>query len=144
MELGQIVLAAQKLVDATAPLVGGRTINLMDTGGVIVASSDRSRIGQFHEGAARVLESREPVRIYPGDAGRYAGAKEGVNLPILRDGRLLGVVGILGDPDRVEETANLLGAYVALALEQAGEARRSALRRAVSYTHLTLPTKRIV
>ena len=129
MKLGQIESVAQELVNATSPLVGGRTINIMDTAGTIIASSDSTRIGSFHPGAAEVLEQKEPVRIYAQDLGRYPGAKEGINLPIQQRGKLLGVVGILGNPDEVADAANLLGVYVGLYLEQATAARHSALRR---------------
>jgi len=129
MKLGQIESVAQEIINATAPLVGGRTINIMDTAGVIIASSDRQRIGTFHQGAAEVLENRAAVRIYPSDLPHYSGAREGVNLPIIKGEKLLGVVGILGNPDEVEDTANLLGVYVGLYLEQAATAQRNTLRR---------------
>ncbi len=129
MELAQIEPIAQEIVNATAPLVGGRTINIMDTSGVIIASSDPKRIGSFHQGAKEVLEHGTPVRIHPEDLSRYPGAKEGVNLPIIKAGELLGVVGILGDPRQVEDAANLLGVYVGLYLDQVATAQRSSLRR---------------
>ncbi|MEM1484038.1 sugar diacid recognition domain-containing protein [Oscillospiraceae bacterium PP1C4] len=129
MKLAQIESVAQEIVNATAPLIGGRTINIMDTAGVIIASSDQQRIGTFHQGAAEVLKNRAPVRIFPSDLPHYSGSREGVNLPIIKGDKLLGVVGILGNPDEVEDTANLLGVYVGLYLEQAATAQRNILRR---------------
>lgn len=129
MKLGQIESVAQEIVNATAPLVGGHTINIMDTNGIIIASSDSERIGSFHQGAAEVLAQRTPVRIFQQDLPRYPGSKEGINLPIIKEGQVLGVVGILGDPRLVEAAANLLGVYVGLYLEQANAAQKSSLRR---------------
>lgn len=128
MKLAQIEPVAQEIVNATAPLVG-HTVNIMDTAGKIIASSDHDRVGSFHQGAAEVLERRTAVRIFPADLPRYPGAKEGVNLPIIKNDKLLGVVGILGNPVEVEAAANLLGVYVGIYLDQASAVRRDLLRR---------------
>ena len=39
---------AQDFVEATSKLVKGRTINIMDRRGCIVASTEKERIGTFH------------------------------------------------------------------------------------------------
>lgn len=109
---------AQELVDAIKPLVGERTIKVMETDGKIVASTDPSRIGVFHSGAAEAAARRSVVRINPGDVKSYPGAREGINLPVIKNGELLGVVGIHGIPDEVERAANLLSACVDLYLDQ--------------------------
>ena len=41
---------AREMVEAVSGMVEGRTINLMDTKGIIVASSDPARVGSFHQG----------------------------------------------------------------------------------------------
>ena len=106
--------SAQEMVDAIAQIVSGRTINIMDQNAMIIASSDPKRIGTFHQGAAEVLASGKPVYIQKDELARYEGAKEGINLPIVLNEKLFGVVGIYGNPDEVgvKDAANLLCIYV--------------------------------
>lgn len=54
---------AQDFVEATSSLVGGRTINIMDREGTIIASTEQERIGTFHQGAAEVIATGKPVLI---------------------------------------------------------------------------------
>lgn len=129
MKYPPIHTVAQEIVDAIKPLVGDRTINIMDTQGIIVASSDPKRIGTFHQGAAEAIASRKVIRISPGQAPDYPGSREGINLPVLKNGEILGAAGIYGIPEEVEQTANLLGVCVGLYLDQLLDARRTQVRK---------------
>ncbi len=103
---------AQDFVEATSALVSGRTINIMDEKGVIIASTEKERIGTFHQGAAEVIATGRPVYISKEDLPRYPGAKEGYNMPIFLKDDLIGVVGIFGCGEEVRDVANLLRVYV--------------------------------
>lgn len=109
---------AQGIVDATSSFVKTRTINIMDTNGIIIASSDKSRIGSLHSGAQEAIKTGRSVEIRPEDVLSYVGAKEGINTPIIHEGRIVGVVGIYGVPNEVRDTASLLSVCVGLYLEQ--------------------------
>ena len=75
-------------------------INIMDESGTIIASTDSIRIGQFHEGAHRLLKYHlKELLVYFDE--EYAGCKKGINLPLVMKEDIIGVVGITGD---VEET----------------------------------------
>lgn len=124
-----IEAVAEDIVNVIKPLIGGRTINIMNIEGVIIASSDPSRVGTFHKGAAAAAARRRVVRISPAEVELYPGAKEGINMPVVKNGELLGVVGIYGVPEEVEQAANLLGACVDLYLNQAQAARKTQLRK---------------
>lgn len=104
---------AKDLVEVTSSLVGGRTINIMNTDGVIIASTDRSRIGSYHQGAIEALRTGKVVCIHRDQLDRYPGAKEGCNMPLRVNGVLIGVVGIYGDPDKIQDVAHLLEVYAA-------------------------------
>ncbi len=52
---------AQQLVQTASTLLNGRIVNIMDTRGIIVASTEAPRIGTRHEGACQVLRTRRPV-----------------------------------------------------------------------------------
>ena len=120
---------AQDIVDATSIFVRTRTINIMDTEGIIIASSDHSRIGTWHAGAAEAIKTGKTVEIKPEEVSRYAGAKQGINSPVVQDGAIVGVVGIYGVPDEVRDTAALLSVCVGLYLKQADRTERKGQRR---------------
>lgn len=111
-------LIAQTIVDKTSPLVKARTINIMDTDGIIIASNDNTRIGQLHSGAKKAAALAQNIEIYPSEVPQYIGAKEGINIPIYKSGQIIGVVGLFGNPDEVGESAALLSTTVTLLLEQ--------------------------
>ena len=54
---------AKELVTLTSDLVGGRTVNIMDTGGIIVASTEAARVGTFHQGAYEAVQTGREVNI---------------------------------------------------------------------------------
>ena len=79
---------ASRLVHTASRLVRGRIVNIMDTDGVIVASSDPARVGTIHEGARKVVRTGRPVAIEKDDVLYYPGAREGYNLPVFSEERL--------------------------------------------------------
>lgn len=109
---------AQDLVQATSRLVSNRIINIMDTNGVIIASTEKHRIGTVHQGACEVIRTGHAVAIEKSDLDHYAGAKEGYNMPIYSEKRIIAVVGIFGNPSEVYDTANLLAAYTSQFIQQ--------------------------
>lgn len=89
---------AREMVEAVSGMVEGRTINLMDTKGIIVASSDPARVGSFHQGAMEAVRTGKMVSITKEQVADYSGAREGCNMPLRVNGTIIGVVGIWGDP----------------------------------------------
>ncbi len=110
--MSEFAKLAQDFVEATSLLVGQRTINIMDQKGIIIASTEKHRIGDFHQGASEVLATGKPVRIKKEDLPRYPGTKEGYNMPIFLNDEIIGVVGIFGCEEEVQSIANLLRVYV--------------------------------
>ncbi|WP_096437788.1 CdaR family transcriptional regulator [Alteribacter populi] len=90
---------AQRIVEE-AEMALGHNINIMDSKGVIIASIDKKRIGTFHEGAKRVLETKHPVTIHPNE--QWQGAKPGGNFPIFFEDHIIGVIGMTGDPQDIQ------------------------------------------
>ena len=101
----------RELVEVTSALVGGRTINIMNTDGVIVASSEHHRVGSYHQGAIEAVRTGKVVNIRKDQLERYPGAREGCNMPLRVNGSIIGVVGIYGDPEEIREVAHLLEVY---------------------------------
>ena len=103
--------AAEELVRATSSLVSGRTINIMNPDGIIIASSDPKRVGTFHFGADQVMHTGRSVNITRSQLPAYPGALEGCNMPLRQNGKIIGVVGITGDPEELQDLAHLLEVY---------------------------------
>ena len=83
-----------QIVDEISQLVK-QNINLMDETGHIIASCDKSRIGDFHYGAYKIItECLDEYYLKKDDKER--GMKQGINLPLELDGEIVGVVGITG------------------------------------------------
>ncbi|MCA1061032.1 helix-turn-helix domain-containing protein [Rossellomorea aquimaris] len=93
-------------------------INIMNASGVIVASTDPSRMNQVHEGALYVLEQKSPLIISEQESGRYHGSKEGINLPIEFLGEMIGVVGVTGSPQELEQFVKIVKVTVEVMLQQ--------------------------
>ena len=115
--MSEFAKLAQDFVEATSLLVGQRTINIMDQKGII-ASTEKHRIGDFHQGASEVPSTGKPVRIKKEDLPRYPGTKEGYNMPIFLNDEIIGVVGIFGCEEEVQSIANLLRVYVTQSFSQ--------------------------
>lgn len=110
---------AQSIVEKTKNLLGKNiNINIMNSMGIIVGSKDKSRIDTFHEGAAEVIRTGKEIEITSEQAGKLEGVKPGVNLPIYLNDKIVGVVGITGEPDEVRPFGQLLKISVEAMLRQ--------------------------
>lgn len=109
---------AQSIVTRTMKIIN-RNINVMDHKGMIIGSGDPSRIGQIHDGAVQVIEKRGKIAIVEDQAKALKGTKPGVNLVIMFQGEIAGVIGITGPPDEVEKYSELVKMGAELTLEQA-------------------------
>ncbi len=96
----------------------GKNINIMDEKGVIIGSGDKSRLNQFHEGAAKVIKEGKKLEIYSKDINHLVGAKPGINLPIEHNNKIIGVVGITGEPDEVSPFGEVIKMTVEMMLQQ--------------------------
>ncbi|TAP28590.1 MULTISPECIES: sugar diacid recognition domain-containing protein [Micrococcaceae] len=118
---------AQKVVDTIAPTIN-RHVNIMNAHGIIIASSDASRVGTLHEGSVQVIRRNEIIRVTQADES--AGTQPGVNLPLRLNDQLCGVVGVTGAPHEVEPLADLIALTVQLLFAQEREHSHSARKAA--------------
>lgn len=81
-------------------------INLFDTTGTIIASTDRSRIGTSHDGARLAISTQNTVSI--DSEHEFKGAKHGINVPVLFNGAPVAVIGITGERSEVEPFGNVI------------------------------------
>ena len=85
-----------------------RNLNVMDTNGMILASGETSRIERIHEGAAFVAKTGEVLWITEDNLSDWHGSKPGVNMPIHFQKKLVGIIGITGNPEDLKEIATLV------------------------------------
>jgi carbohydrate diacid regulator len=89
-------------------------VNIMDDIGLIIGSGDQERIGTYHQGAIKAIEQGKNVSIYNSDGA----AKPGVNIPINFRNKIIGVIGLSGDPAIVEQFAELVRVTAELLINQ--------------------------
>jgi len=106
----------QQLCDSISRELG-YICSFMGTGGVIIASSVRERIGNVHPIAARIMagEMREK-EVTAEEAARSTGMREGVNIGIDVDGERVASFGIAGPLDKVVRLAHVMGKFVTLVM----------------------------
>ena len=78
-------------------------VNIMDERGIIIASRDKKRIGQYHEIAHRLITGTEEMIDTTGMS--FPNVLPGINMIIATGGRREGVVGVTGDPEEVRPVA---------------------------------------
>ncbi|MEU6954030.1 sugar diacid recognition domain-containing protein [Streptomyces sp. NPDC045714] len=113
-------VAAQAIVGDIVDRLGVR-VNVMDGHGVIIAGSDRSRVGSLHEGAPRVPRTGRLFSVTSEEAHALTGTLAGVHLPLRLGDEIVGVVGVSGDPTTVGEIAGAI-ARMAELMERTGAA----------------------
>lgn len=98
---------AEEIVDQTM-LRLHHNINVIGPNGVILASGDKERVDLIHEGAIEVVRTGMPLVIDEKLSGQFHNCKPGINLPIKFHDKIIGVIGITGDPKKLNEIANLV------------------------------------
>lgn len=91
-------------------------INIMNTEGKIIAALDKTRIGSVHKGAVEVLKTGKTLIITSSE--RWEGAQPGVNLPIIFMNQSIGVIGVTGEPEKVENIGELVKMTTELMIKQ--------------------------
>ena len=85
----------------------GQNINIMDTDGVIIASSDAKREGKLHGGALKLIKENLTEVIVESNE-QFPGSKNGINLPVMFEGDVVGVIGITGDVSEVYKYGEII------------------------------------
>ena len=93
-----------------------RDINIMDENGIILASTNPARQGQLHQGALRLIRENLPsLTVWEDNPAE--GVQRGINLPVAIDGRLVGVIGITGEPEEVSLFGDIIKRMTEIMLE---------------------------
>ncbi|KPB56426.1 MULTISPECIES: sugar diacid recognition domain-containing protein [Pseudomonas syringae group genomosp. 2] len=119
---------AQEIVDRAMAILP-RNVNVMDSQGLILGSGEPGRINTRHEGAQLVLANGRVVEIDEQTAKHLKGVQPGINLPLLHDQRLIGVLGITGEPGLLRTYAALVRMTAEMLLGQRHQQAEQQWRR---------------
>lgn len=109
---------AQSIVDETMKTLG-HNINIVDTAGIIIGSGDKRRINAYHPISEQAVAKGEMVITTKEEAKDIKGVKEGVNIPITLNGKIVGAVGITGNPEQILPIAELIKVFIESQLRHA-------------------------
>jgi carbohydrate diacid regulator len=108
---------AESIVNETM-LRLNRNINMMDREGIIIASGNRERIGERHAGASEAIRRNTTIAIDATNVHEWQGALHGINMPISFRDRVIGAIGITGEPVDISEFAELVRMTTEMMIEQ--------------------------
>jgi carbohydrate diacid regulator len=97
---------ANYIVQEISKIIGEK-LNIMNGDGVIIASSDISRVGSFHAAAKELIDQKLQEVIVKSDS-EYEGARPGLNLAINFQEEIVGVIGVTGPYEEVEKYGHII------------------------------------
>lgn len=92
-------------------------LNYINTKGIIIASTNPERVGNFHE--ASLVCIREGKEIIIENDSQYTGSKKGINMPIYFDENIAGVIGITGEKKEVEKYGEIIRLMTGILIKEA-------------------------
>lgn len=98
---------AEKIVSEVRKLLN-EDIIFVDTKGLIIASTDPTRVDTFHEGALIACQRKDKLIITELDQTKLEGVKAGINLPVFFQRDVVGVIGITGNPEDVSPYGEII------------------------------------
>ncbi|MCP8968481.1 CdaR family transcriptional regulator [Ectobacillus ponti] len=98
---------AKKIVREVRRLISENII-IVGANGIIIASTDPTRLGTFHEGALLCLQQKKTVIITKEDEHKLQGVKAGISLPLLFHDEVVGVIGITGKPEDISQYGEIM------------------------------------
>ena len=107
----------QRIADEIGDVIN-KHINIMDELGVIIASTDISRIGTLHGGARRIIEEKL-TQLTVDSSDNFIGAKNGINLPLFINEQCVGVVGITGSVEEVGALGSVIKKMTEILISEA-------------------------
>lgn len=118
---------ATEIVAELSEMIGLK-INIMDSHAIIIASSDPSRVGDFHEAAYQIITQKLDELVVRSD-NQYKGTIPGTNLPLIIDDKIIGVVGVTGPHEVARNYGKVIKRMTEILLRSRAEENRKLLHR---------------
>lgn len=96
-----------KIVRELGELIDQKVV-VIDHNGFIIASTDMSRMNQFHEGALLAMKSKEVMHMTKELSAQLKGVLEGMVMPLIIEDTPIGVIGVTGQPEEIEKYGKLV------------------------------------
>ena len=110
---------AQRLLDKIMKVIDYEVnINIMNEYGEIIASGDKGRIGKINLGALEVLKNSENMNYFNFIDNEKESSRPGINMPLIFNNELIGVVGVTGDPKEIKLIANIIKMTTEILIER--------------------------
>ena len=126
---------AEEIVGELSKLVGLK-INIVGSDAIIIANSDPERVGDFHEATDKIIKNNLEELIAASDT-QYKGTHSGTNLPIVIDGKIIGVVGITGPLDKAKSYGKIIKKMTEIMLQSRAEEDRLRSEQLAKERYLT-------
>ncbi|HEY8890259.1 MAG TPA: sugar diacid recognition domain-containing protein [Clostridium sp.] len=108
---------AGSIVERTMNVVNYNII-ITNTLGIIIASGNKDRIGDKHEGAIITLKRKSEFNVSENQSKKLSGVYSGTNQVIEFQNRVIGVIGITGKPKEVLGYGKLVKMTAEMMIEQ--------------------------
>ncbi|SOC36284.1 CdaR family transcriptional regulator [Ureibacillus acetophenoni] len=105
-----------KIVDELKKLIEQEVV-VIDHNGFIIASTDISRINQFHEGSILAMKNKQVMHMTKELAETLKGVREGLVMPLIIEDTPIGVIGVTGKPSEIEKYGKLVQRITELFVE---------------------------
>ncbi len=106
---------AQNIVEKTNEILE-YPISITDNEGIIIGCTDKTRIGIFHQPSLEVVKKNDVIACHYELKNIIL---PGVNAPIKFNNKVIGVLGIVGDPNEVEKYVQLVKNQVEMMCQEA-------------------------
>ena len=106
---------SQELVELSGRLIGEKVL-ITDTAGIIIGCTDTERLGELHEASLDVMQTGLSNSHDNNAASSLRGTFAGITLPLEYENRVVGSVGITGDPERVVQYGQMIRAFIEMIL----------------------------
>jgi carbohydrate diacid regulator len=118
---------AQEIADKTTEIIAYNVL-ITDDVGLVIGSGDRDRVGTFHEASIETVRRGDMTWHDVAAAAQLKGVKPGCTLPVLLENRVVGTVGITGEPDEVKRFAMCVKSQTEIMLRESLHLRTALLQ----------------
>ena len=106
---------AQEVVEKTSNIIEC-PISITDNAGIIIGSTDKSRLGIFHQPSLEVIKKNAVIDCTTEIKNTIL---PGISVPIKFNNKIIGVLGIVGSPREVEKYVHLVKNQVEMMCQEA-------------------------
>lgn len=134
----------------TASNIIGYSILMTGDDGIVLGSSDKDRVGTLHEASLDVIRSGCQVFHDDQQAKAYQGTRPGTTIPIIINDKVIGSIGITGQPEEISKYGILIKKLAEVFLKDQLEresarlldqSRQNLLRELITYDPNTMEEK---